>query len=74
MGAGPRVYDSQQGEPATDAGQSQHPGTDHVAAGHRPAVRAKGSTLADLYDPVAMPPVLAKAYAELDRAVDPDFP
>ncbi len=28
------------------------------------------STLADLYDPVAMPPVLANAHAELDRAVD----
>ena len=28
------------------------------------------STLADLYDPVAMPPVLAKAHAELDRAVE----
>jgi hypothetical protein len=28
------------------------------------------STLADLYDPVTMPPVLAKAHAELDRAVD----
>ena len=28
------------------------------------------ATLADLYDPVAMPPVLAKAHAELDRAVD----
>lgn len=34
--------------------------------------RAKfpGSTLADLYDPVTMPPELAKAHAELDRAVD----
>ncbi|MEI6528076.1 MAG: DNA methyltransferase [bacterium] len=28
------------------------------------------STLADLYDPVAMPPLLAKAHAELDKAVD----
>jgi hypothetical protein len=28
------------------------------------------STLADLYDPVAMPPVLAKAHAQLDRAVE----
>lgn len=34
--------------------------------------RAKfpGSTLADLYDPVTMPPDLAKAHADLDRAVD----
>ena len=29
-----------------------------------------GSTLADLYDPVAMPPVLAKAHEALDRAVE----
>jgi len=28
------------------------------------------STLADLYDPLFMPPVLVKAHAELDRAVD----
>jgi hypothetical protein len=34
--------------------------------------RAKfpGSTLADLYDPLAMPPALASAHAALDRAVD----
>jgi hypothetical protein len=29
-----------------------------------------GSTLTDLYDPVAMPLALARAHAELDRAVD----
>jgi hypothetical protein len=28
------------------------------------------STLADLYDPVTMPPALAKAHEALDRAVD----
>ena len=28
------------------------------------------STLADLYDPLSMPPALVKAHAELDRAVD----
>ena len=28
------------------------------------------ATLADLYDPLSMPPVLAKAHAALDRAVD----
>jgi len=28
------------------------------------------STLADLYDPLAMPPALVKAHAKLDRAVD----
>jgi hypothetical protein len=27
-------------------------------------------TLADLYDPLSMPPALAKAHAELDRAVE----
>jgi len=27
-------------------------------------------TLADLYDPTTMPPALAKAHADLDRAVD----
>ena len=32
--------------------------------------QAKGATLADLYDPVAMPPDLVKAHATLDRAVD----
>ena len=29
-----------------------------------------GSTLADLYDPLTMPPALAKAHAALDRAVE----
>ena len=29
-----------------------------------------GATLADLYDPLTMPPPLAKAHAKLDRAVD----
>jgi len=28
------------------------------------------ATLADLYDPLAMPPALVKAHTELDRAVD----
>lgn len=28
------------------------------------------SSLADLYDPLTMPPVLAKAHASLDKAVD----
>jgi hypothetical protein len=28
------------------------------------------STLADLYDPLTMPPVLLKAHQQLDRAVD----
>ena len=29
-----------------------------------------GETLADLYDPLAMPPALVKAHVQLDRAVD----
>ena len=29
-----------------------------------------GNTLADLYDPLTMPPALVKAHATLDRAVD----
>jgi hypothetical protein len=29
-----------------------------------------GATLADLYDPLAMPPALVRAHADLDRAVD----
>jgi hypothetical protein len=28
------------------------------------------STLADLYDPLTMPPVLLKAHQQLDKAVD----
>jgi hypothetical protein len=32
--------------------------------------KSAASTLADLYDPVAMPPALAKAHANLDKAVD----
>ena len=32
------------------------------------------ATLADLYDPLAMPPALVKAHAKLDRAVDPLLP
>jgi hypothetical protein len=31
---------------------------------------SKGATLAELYDPLAMPPKLVKAHAALDRAVD----
>jgi len=31
------------------------------------------ATLADLYDPLAMPPALSKAHAELDRAVEQGY-
>ena len=36
----------------------------------KPNSRGWRCTLADLYDPVAMPPSLSKAHTELDRAVD----
>ena len=32
--------------------------------------RFPNSSLADLYDPLTMPPVLLKAHQQLDRAVD----
>lgn len=35
------------------------------------SARAPLCTLADFYDPVTMPPALAKAHAALDRAVSP---
>jgi hypothetical protein len=34
------------------------------------ALPGKTATLANLYDPLSMPPALARAHAELDRAVD----
>ena len=36
----------------------------------RSVEQAKGNTLADLYDPLTMPPALLKAHNALDRAVD----
>ena len=37
----------------------------------RPEARpVKTASLADLYDPLSMPPARVKAHAELDRAVD----
>jgi len=58
------------------------PWPDSATAKQRAAVEAQAqavldarqqfpaATLADLYDPLAMPPALAQAHAELDRAVD----
>jgi hypothetical protein len=40
-----------------------------VLDARRPALDG-GATLADLYDPLAMPPALVRAHAALDRAVD----
>jgi hypothetical protein len=54
-----------------DVTEAQRAGVEKAAQAVLDA-RAKfpGSTLADLYDPVAMPPALAKAHAALDLAVD----
>jgi hypothetical protein len=42
-----------------------------VLAAREPHLPPRGlGTLADLYDPLSMPPALAKAHAELDRAVE----
>jgi hypothetical protein len=42
-----------------------------VLAAREPHLPPRGlGTLADLYDPLAMPPALARAHAELDRAVE----
>jgi hypothetical protein len=42
-----------------------------VLAAREPHLPPRGmSTLADLYDPLTMPAALAKAHAELDRAVE----
>ena len=42
-----------------------------VLAAREPHLPPRGmSTLADLYDPLSMPPELVKAHAELDRAVE----
>jgi hypothetical protein len=42
-----------------------------VLAARDPHLPPRGTaTLADLYDPLAMPPALSRAHAELDRAVE----
>jgi hypothetical protein len=42
-----------------------------VLAAREPHLPPKGTaTLADLYDPLSMPPALLKAHTELDRAVE----
>jgi hypothetical protein len=51
------VYDRRTADATTPARRSQTAAT-------------KNATLADLYDPLAMPPALAQAHAALDRAVD----
>jgi hypothetical protein len=47
------------------AAKKSKPETPHVLS-----YQGKTATLADLYDPLAMPPALQQAHEELDRAVD----
>ncbi|MCF7731008.1 MAG: hypothetical protein K9N23_04945 [Akkermansiaceae bacterium] len=55
----------------TDATEAQRAKVEECARGVLAArEHFSGSTLADLYDPISMPPALAKAQADLDRAVD----
>ena len=61
---------------------NNYPWPEHATDKQRAAVEAKAqavldarqqfpaATLADLYDPLSMPPALVKAHADLDRAVD----
>lgn len=44
--------------------------TASVLAAREPHLQPKTVTLADLYDPLSMPPALVKAHSELDRAVE----
>jgi hypothetical protein len=56
---------------ATRAGAGSAATPPEEALTGRPEVRpTKTATLADLYDPLSMPPALVTAHAELDRAVD----
>ena len=59
-------------QPLAAAPRGTTPGasSSEPAAGHRPALPAKTATLADLYDPLSMPPKLQQAHEALDRAVD----
>ena len=54
-----------------DAGDEQRTKVEQAAQSVLDArAQFSGSTLADLYDPNTMPPALAKAHEQLDRAVD----
>jgi hypothetical protein len=54
------------------AGQPRETSSDPECSSARrpPEGGTPNATLADLYDPLSMPPALVKAHAELDRAVD----
>ena len=67
---GARLCEPQHAAKPDSAKISSHAQTIAAAAGHRPALPEKTCTLADLYDPLSMPPELVQAHAELDRAVE----
>jgi hypothetical protein len=63
------VFDSQPKNARAGAGSAATHREEALTG--RPEVRpTKTASLADLYDPLSMPPALVKAHAELDRAVD----
>ena len=70
----PFLADGVRAVPARSASASKAPVKSPSAAPIPPAADGdrprSACTLADLYDPLAMPPALAKAHAELDRAVE----
>ncbi len=56
---------------ADDAGNKTRAAIESAAQGVLDArARFPDATLADLYDPLTMPPALVKAHQQLDRAVD----
>ena len=58
------------GSPSKAARAGTRPAATPPAAVLAGTPEARPATLADLYDPLSMPPALVKAHAELDRAVD----
>ncbi|MFN7182982.1 MAG: DNA methyltransferase [Thermomonas haemolytica] len=62
----------EQGERGNDGQAHKHRAAIEAAAQAVLDARAQfeGATLADLYDPLTMPPALVKAHAALDKAVD----
>lgn len=60
--------------PLTKGGGAQHGGISAIETAAQAVLDARAqfpdSTLADLYDPLAMPPELVRAHQNLDRAVD----
>jgi len=57
-------------KPTSERSEARQASISGIDQGSTESHPTKQCTLADLYDPVAMPPALARAHAELDRAVD----